>query len=119
MTTPGMSVQDLDDEQQEFIARFTPPKPREPPPKLDLKPKDWGPQQVAAVNARWVHLAECLAEMASLPLMTPPDKKGNSDYAPRVTVEVVRTMFGHGRFTIDEIEAWYRNDEGAIEPDPV
>ena len=67
----------------------------------------WGPAQVAVAHAKWDHLAECISEMTGLPLKTP---KG--EYAPRVTTEVVRTLFGYGQYTLKEIEAWYRDDEG-------
>ena len=66
---------------------------------------DWGPAQVALAHARWDQLAENIAHMNGWPLKTPKD-----EYAPRVTAEVVRTLFGFGKNTIAEIEAWYRDD---------
>jgi hypothetical protein len=68
---------------------------------------DWGPAKVAAAHARYDWLAECLAEMLGWPLKTP---KG--EYTPRITTEVIRTLFGFGQYTIADIEAWYQDDPG-------
>jgi hypothetical protein len=61
----------------------------------------WGPKEVEVASARYSYLAGVLAEMHGYPLMTP---KGT--YAPRVTVEVVRTLFGVGKTTVAEAYAW-------------
>jgi hypothetical protein len=97
--------------QLDFWARLdlTPaPKPPTAPGKVTLP--DWGPANVTAAHARWDHLAECLSGMTGLPLRTPPDRKGNQHFAPGITIEVIRTLFGQGRFSCQDVEAWFQDD---------